>query len=71
MIYLDVYDELRAEGKAEGLRAALLEVLAHRGLALDDSLRARVSTCTSGARLERWFQRALTAATVEAIFAEP
>lgn len=75
VIYLDVYDELRAEGKAEGraegLRAALLEVLAHRGLALDDSLRARVTTCTSGARLERWFQRALTAATVEAIFAEP
>jgi hypothetical protein len=39
-------------------------------LALDDALRARVTACTK-AQAQRWFDRALTATTLAAIFDEP
>jgi len=83
MMYLNVYDEMRAEGqakgqaegqakgRADGKAATLLKLLTHRGLVLDETLRARVATCTDEAQLDRWFDRALTAATIAAIFAEP
>ncbi|HEU4409618.1 MAG TPA: HEPN domain-containing protein [Polyangiaceae bacterium] len=59
------------EGKAEGLRegeakgkaAALLTVLAARGLAVDGEARARIEACDDGAQLDRWLARALTAAS--------
>jgi len=64
-----------AEGKAEGKRLGKLEFLAEllskRGLAIDDELRARLDHCTDEAQLQRWFDRALTATTVAAVFAEP
>nr|MCU0687583.1 Uma2 family endonuclease [Polyangiaceae bacterium] len=57
----------KAEGKAEGLRegkaAALLTVLAARGLAVDDETRARLEACADPAQLDRWLARALTAAS--------
>jgi hypothetical protein len=51
------------EGEARGKRAALQTVLAARGLALDDALRARIEACDDLARLDRWLARALTAAS--------
>jgi hypothetical protein len=74
-MYMSVYDEMRAEGrtegKAEGKLELLLKLLAQRGLVLDDDLRARVMACTNEAQIERWFDRALTASTLAAIFDEP
>jgi hypothetical protein len=51
------------EGEARGKRAALQTVLATRGLALDDALRARIEACNDLTRLDRWLARALTAAS--------
>jgi Uma2 family endonuclease len=59
------------EGKAEGLRegeargkaAALVAVLAARGLAVDDETRQRIEACADTARLDRWLARALTVAS--------
>ena len=74
-MYMSVYDEIRAEGRtegrAEGKLELLLKLLAQRGLVLDDDLHARVTACTHEAQIERWFERALTATSVAAIFDEP
>lgn len=74
-MYMSVYDEMRAEGKAEGKLLGKLELfvqlLIKRGLLLDDELRARVDRCSDDAQLQRWFDRALTATTVAAVFDEP
>jgi predicted transposase YdaD len=78
-MYMSVYDEIKAEGKtegrtegkAEGKLELLLQLLAHRGLVLDDDLRARVTACTNEAQAQRWFDRALTATTLAAIFDGP
>jgi hypothetical protein len=74
-MYLDVYDEMKAdgrvEGKIEGKIEALFMVLAHRNLELDEPLRARVLACTDEAQLARWLARALAASTVAEVFAEP
>ncbi|HEU4410436.1 MAG TPA: HEPN domain-containing protein, partial [Polyangiaceae bacterium] len=60
-----------AKGKAEGLRegkaAALLTVLAARGLAVDGETRARIEACDDGAQLDRWLARALGAASAREV----
>jgi hypothetical protein len=57
--------EGRAEGKAEGEAAravhAILTVLAARGLAVTDDVRARITASTDLARLDAWLARAATA----------
>ncbi|MGQ0778801.1 MAG: hypothetical protein ACT4NY_31040 [Pseudonocardiales bacterium] len=60
--------EGRAQGQAEGRAAMVLRILAHRGLDVSPSTRARVSGCTDLAQLEAWGDRALTADTVDEIF---
>ncbi|HEU4412802.1 MAG TPA: HEPN domain-containing protein [Polyangiaceae bacterium] len=52
-----------ARGEAKGKAAALLTVLAARGLAVDDATRGRIEACADPARLDRWLARALTAAS--------
>ncbi len=62
----------RLEGEAKGKAAALVTVLAARGLAVDGATRARIDACLDGARLDRWLARALTAASArELIDDEP
>lgn len=71
-------EEGRAEGKAEGKaegrltgRAeALLRVLAARGLALSEAQRARVEQERDLGRLDRWLERALSAADAGQLFAD-
>jgi predicted transposase YdaD len=90
-MYLSVYDEMKAEGRADGFaegradgfaegradgkvagqREALFKLLAHRNLALDEALRARLLACTDEAQIERWFDRALVATAVADVFAAP
>jgi Uma2 family endonuclease len=72
-----VIEELRAQTFAKGLRdgkdegvvagkaAALLAVLAARGLAVSDEARARILGCRDGALLDRWIGRAAVASAAD------
>jgi PD-(D/E)XK nuclease family transposase len=55
------------EGEAKGKAAALLTVLAARGLEVDGETRARIEACDEPARFDRWLARALTAASAREV----
>ncbi|GAB3811926.1 hypothetical protein GCM10027605_52810 [Micromonospora zhanjiangensis] len=57
------------EGKAEGEARALLTVLAARGITVSDADRQRITECTDADQLETWVRRAVTAGSVDDIFA--
>ncbi len=59
-----------AEGRAEGLAAALFKVLESRGLALSDDQRATIHACSDPDVLGRWIARAATASEPDALFAD-
>jgi Uma2 family endonuclease len=61
--------ELKAERALAGLRAGILAALDTRGLALPDDLRARVLAGDDPAILQAWLLRALSATSVEEVFA--
>jgi hypothetical protein len=63
-------EEGRTEGRVEGTRAALLAVLAARGLAPSDEVRARIEACTDGELLQRWISRAASATSEDEVFAD-
>ncbi len=56
--------EGRDEGRTEGEARALLTVLRGRGIAVPDAARERILAEKDAARLERWLEKAGTAATV-------
>jgi hypothetical protein len=62
------------EGLAKGLVQAkvtdLMKVLAVRDLHPTKKQLARVAECTDLARLDRWFDRSLTAASAAEVFAD-
>lgn len=58
------------EGLAIGKAEAILSVLEVRGVLVPDGVRERLSSCTDLGTLMLWFDRSLTAATVEDLFAE-
>ncbi|MCC7540914.1 MAG: Uma2 family endonuclease [Deltaproteobacteria bacterium] len=62
-------DAVRQEGRVAQARAALLAVVASRGLALDDAQRELVASCSDVEVLSRWHLAAVTAATADTIFA--
>lgn len=76
-MYATIYDEAVgkgleqgvAQGKLQGEVNMLLRVIDKRGLALSDSQREQVETCTDEAQLHEWFDRALTASTIDEVFA--
>jgi len=49
----------------------LAQLLSKRGLVLGDELRVRLERCTDEAQIQRWFDRALTATTMVAVFDQP
>jgi hypothetical protein len=53
----------------EGASSALLAVLAARSFTVLDQVRVLISACTDPAQLERWAARAVTAKTVDEVFA--
>jgi uncharacterized protein len=55
--------EGEARGEVKGKAAALVTVLAARGLAIDGETRERIEGCADAARLDRWLVRAMTAAS--------
>jgi hypothetical protein len=52
------------EGEAEALRT----VLVARGFTVDAAIEARIRQCADHAMLRRWIARAVTAASVDAVF---
>ncbi|GGT22624.1 hypothetical protein GCM10010271_27590 [Streptomyces kurssanovii] len=63
-------EELRDEGRAEGLADAILLVLQQRGIDVPDQARERITTCDDMQLMRTWLSRAVTAASTEAVFAE-
>lgn len=61
---------IEARGEARGEAKMLLTVLAARGFAVDEATRARVLACTDAARLERWASKAVSAKSLDEVFAE-
>jgi hypothetical protein len=59
-----------AEGRAEGARAALLTVIAARGVALRPEDRERIAGCVDVAILDAWVARAVHAATAGDVFGD-
>jgi len=55
----DVAKEGREEGRALGVRASILQVLAHRALHVSPEERARIDACVDLPTLERWLTQAL------------
>ena len=64
-------NEGRDEGRAEEAARAVLTVLRVRGLAVPDATRERILAEKDPARLERWHERAILAASVAEVIDEP
>lgn len=65
-IIVDYVEEMRREGKREGLEQVLLKQLAARFGAVPPGVKERVGAATD-ATLEKWALRVLTAPTLEAV----
>ncbi len=63
-------DEVRDEGREEALRAAVLDVLKARDLAVDDTVHAALDGCRDGKTLQLWLTRAATAQAAEEVFTD-
>ncbi|HWO18878.1 MAG TPA: hypothetical protein VNO30_08880 [Kofleriaceae bacterium] len=61
----------RAEGRAEGKADALLTVLRMRGVPVADAERDRILAERDPARLQRWLERAVSAASLAAVLDDP
>ncbi|MGC9536828.1 hypothetical protein [Streptomyces sp. UG1] len=58
------------EGKVEDRALMILRALEKRGIAVPEEMRERVTSCTDLDTLTAWFDRSLTVATAEDLFAE-
>jgi len=63
--------EGKAEGETTGRIAALLAILTTRGLEVSSAARTRIEACKEVETLNRWIERAITAASTENIFVSP
>ncbi|MFT3776640.1 MAG: hypothetical protein QM820_65715 [Minicystis sp.] len=63
--------EGRDEGRAEEAARAVLTVLRVRGIAVPDGARERILAEKDPARLERWHERAILAASIAEVLDEP
>lgn len=61
-------DQGRAEGRAQGRAEMLLQLLSTR-FTLTGSIRDRVKACTDTAQIGTWFDRAITAKSLDEVFA--
>ena len=55
-------------GVTEGLVAAILDLLAERGIDVDDRSEAKIRACEHLPSLKRWFRRAVHATEVAELF---
>jgi hypothetical protein len=65
----DFIDRIKAEGRAEGKADTVLRILTARGFNIPGLVRDRVLSCSDLAQLDRWADTAVTAASLEDIFA--
>ena len=61
--------ERHAESEAAGKIAAILAVLAARGVGVTADARARIEACKEPVTLDRWIARSAHATSVEEVFA--
>jgi hypothetical protein len=59
------------QGVARGEAQMLLRAMTARGLIVTTDTRLRITECVDPARLELWFDRAMTATSTDEIFGEP
>jgi hypothetical protein len=57
-------EELIEQGRTQERAESVLRILTARGVNVGDEARRRILTCTDGALLARWFERALNATTL-------
>jgi hypothetical protein len=62
-------EEGREEGRKEGLADGLLKILKARGLVPSDKQRELIESCSDSGEMDRWYERAVTAKSVEEVFA--
>jgi hypothetical protein len=62
-----VIEALKVETVAQTKAAAILAVLAARGLAVDEATRTRILGCRDGAMLDRWLVKAAVVGSVEEV----
>jgi hypothetical protein len=65
----DFMDGLIAKGRTEGRTEMLLDLLDTR-FTVPANIRKRVNACTDPAQIKTWFKRAITATTLDEVFAE-
>ncbi|WP_166029419.1 hypothetical protein [Streptomyces chilikensis] len=58
------------KGEAEGQAKLILRLLEQRKLQIGPATRERILACTDRTILQRWFDRAITAACEEELFAD-
>ena len=68
--YQKILAQGRREGETLGEAHALLKILAARGFAISKKLRQRVLACQDLTLLDRWLTQALTAGSIEEMFAD-
>ncbi|MFY0527337.1 Rpn family recombination-promoting nuclease/putative transposase [Archangium gephyra] len=60
----------REEGRLQERAEAVLRILTKRGVHVDEASRQHILTCTDGATLDRWFDRALSATALSEVLDE-
>ncbi|MFI6639261.1 hypothetical protein [Streptomyces sp. NPDC050504] len=68
-IWQEARSEARSEGRVEGRAEDVLRLLDRRGIDVSDEQRERVMSCADLDVLGEWFDRAVTAATADEVFA--
>ena len=66
---MTIKDEWLAEGEAKGVAKSLLRLLESRAVAVSDAMRERVLATADESLLLRWFDRAISMATADEVFA--
>lgn len=59
------------QGRLQERAETVLRILAARGVRVGDEARKRILTCTDGALLDRWVDRALNATTLSSVLDDP
>jgi hypothetical protein len=63
----EYFEKGRAEGRMEGRAVGVLQILAERGVNVDDKARQRILSCTDLATLDLWFKRAIKASHISEV----
>jgi hypothetical protein len=63
-------EEIRDEGRAQGIAQSILLLLEQRDIAVPVGARERITSCSDPEVLRHWLARTITASCAEEIFAE-